>query len=398
MWFSKLIAGSVRIRVDSADPSQLLSALNRSGIRLFNIDYVNELTVETTIGICDLQQAESIVKRRGEYLAEQGRTGLIFTLGKILNRPVLVVGILVLFVMTIFLPSRILFIEVEGNRSIPDKLIVEHAAQAGIQFGASRSAVRSERLKNTLLEGIPELQWAGINTRGCVAVITVTERDLELKKTEAAPVSHIVAERDGLIRSITVSQGTPLCQVGQVVEKGQIMVSGYTDCRIAIKAQRAEAEIYAQTSRSMRAVTLTSHRKRSDILARTQRYRIILGKKQINLWKDSGISDTTCVKMYRESYLTLPGGFVLPVGIGTEYLTFYDTSVSQTEDLSACAWLEEWNEKYLRSHMVCGQILNKGISFRQGDGICELSAKYECLEMIGYNRDEELINSYGEKR
>lgn len=398
MRFGKIITGLVRVQVDTAEPAQLLSSLNRSGIQLFDIGYINEFAVEFTINVKDLSRAVSIVEKRGERIDEQGRSGLLLAVTQVLNRPVIIAGVLFLLFLSAFLPSRILFIQVKGNHTVPDRIIIEHAAQAGIHFGALRSAVRSEKLKNTLLEGIPELQWAGINTQGCVAVIMVTERDPESDETEEAPVSHVIAERDGIIHSITVSQGTPLCQVGQVVEKGQVLVSGYTDCGIAIRAQRAEAEVYALTSRFMRAVTPASYVQRGNVLARTQRYRIILGKKQINLWKDSGISDATCVKMYTESYLTLPGGFTLPIGIGIEQLTYHDEPVLIKEDLRSSAWLEGWNEEYLKSHMVSGQILSKSMSAVHEDGVHQLSAKYECLELIGYNRDEELIDNYGEKR
>lgn len=398
MQIPKSITGMVRIRVESADPAQLLSAFNRVGVRLYNVTYINELAVELTIHAADLPSATSIVEKRGEQIVDRGRKGLLFAIRKVTSRPVLIAGLLLLLVLSVFLPSRILFVEVEGNREVPERLIIEHAAQAGIQFGASRSAVRSEKLKNTLLGELPQLQWAGVNTRGCVAVITVTERDPEPVDNDSAPISHVIATRDGVIRSITASSGTPLCQIGQAVEKGQVLVSGYTDCGIAIKAQRAEAEIFAQTNRFMRTITPTSYSHRGDILARTQKYRIILGKKQINLWKDSGISDATCVKMYKEWYLTLPGGFVLPVGIGVEYCTTYDASVLETADVTNSVWLEKWSEDYLLSHMVCGQIINRKISVAHENGVQQLSANYDCVEIIGSNRDEELINNYGEER
>ena len=102
--------------------------------------------------------------------------------------------------------------------------------------------------------------------------------------------------------------------------------------------------------------------------------------------------------MYEESYLTLPGGFVLPVGVGVEYLTYYDACNIETADFHESAWLSEWTERYLLSQMVCGQIIDQRLDIVQQHGACQLCAQYECLEMIGSNRDEELITNYGEKR
>lgn len=397
MQTTRSVSGSVRVRAQSAEQAQLLSALNRSGIQLYDVTYVDELTVDFTVLACDLTIATKIAKKRGEQLTRQSGSGFVFLLKRILGRPILVIGILIVVFMSFFLPSRILFVEVEGNCNVADRLIIEHASRAGIRFGAARSSVRSERIKNTLLGELPQLQWAGVNTRGCVAVITVTERDPQPNDIELTPISHVIASRDGVIQSVTVSSGTALCQVGQAVEKGQVLVSGYTDCGIAIKAQRAQAEIFAQTNRDLVAVTPVIRYQRGDILGREQRYRLIIGKKQINLWKDSGISDATCVKMYKESYLTLPGGFALPVGIGVESLTYYDIGDPETKVPSASAWLEEWVERYLLSHMVCGQIISRETNIIHRSEIQQLSTKYVCFEMIGSNRDEELISSYGKK-
>ena len=132
-------------------------------------------------------------------------------------------------------------------------------------------------------------------------------------------------------------------------------------------------------------------------MRREQKYRIILGKKQINLWKDSGIYDTTCVKMYEEIYITLPGGYVLPIGIGIESYTYYDAVRPVMNGLTSPSFLNRWTDAYLLSHMIGGSIINKKMTVVQESGIQRLVASYDCLEMIGINRDEEFVNRYGKE-
>ena len=83
----------------------------------------------------------------------------------------MVIGLCLLLLLVCILPTRVLFMRVEGNESIPENLILEAAEDCGIRFGASRSAVRSEKVKNGILSRISELQWVGVNTKGCIAVI-----------------------------------------------------------------------------------------------------------------------------------------------------------------------------------------------------------------------------------
>ena len=147
-------------------------------------------------------------------------------------------------------PGRVFFIEIEGNQQIPDRLILEVVQENGIQFGAVRRDIRSEKIKNILLEKIPQLQWVGVNTNGCVAVISVRERQFENDSQEYS-FGSIVASRDAIIQQITVLRGTQLCKVGQAVKAGEILVSAYKDYGISVKMTGAKAEIYGQTEHNL---------------------------------------------------------------------------------------------------------------------------------------------------
>ena len=57
----------------------------------------------------------------------------------------------------------------------------------------------------------------------------------------------IVAAQNGVIKQITASKGTIVCQIGQQINKGDVLISGYTNCGIVLRAGSAAGEIYART-------------------------------------------------------------------------------------------------------------------------------------------------------
>ena len=118
-----------------------------------------------------------------------------------------------------------LFIEAEGNELLSGEEILAAAEECGISFGASRKYIRSEKVKNQLLSLLPELQWAGINTVGCRAVISVRERAVAENSHPKQYVSNLVAEQDAYILSATVTEGTPMVRPGDSVVAGQTLVS-----------------------------------------------------------------------------------------------------------------------------------------------------------------------------
>ena len=285
---------------------------------------------------------------------------------------------------------------VEGNISLEERLILEKAAYCGIRFGAVRSEVRSERVKNQLLQMIPQLKWAGINTSGCVAVISVRERESEEREVRQTKPGNLIAVRDGVIQSVTVLRGTGVCKVGQAVKKGEILISGYTDCGTHIRAEAAEGEVYGQTKRDLEAVFPNQRVQKGEILKQETKYALVIGKKRINLYKDSGILGTTCDKMYVYWYVTLPGGFQLPVALVREQWTCYETSVITVEPDAQSNQLETFSREYVLSQMVAGKILSSRQTVRHDSGASVITASYTCSEMLGQILYEERIQKNGE--
>lgn len=389
LWQS--LSGMVRIQILSADPMAFLASLYRKGIPVENVTYTDELTVIFSIHRHDEERVCIAADKSGAEWKVLERIGLFWKLYALRNRKLLLFGLTAILAFTLFLPTRIYFIEVEGNVQVADKYILEAAAKCGLKFGTGRQSIRSEKIKNALLGAIPELEWVGINTAGCVATISVRERQRSTPSQQTQGVSSIIATRDGIIQDMTVTAGSAACKVGQAVKAGQILISGYTDCGISIRAERAQGEIYATTSHNLTFVMPQTKAMRGAVNEKKQKYSIIIGKKRINFYKGSGILDTGCVKMYEERSVTLPGGFLLPVTFVKESWYSFEEAANtatvedDTQDLMVIA------DAYLRSQMIAGSILSKQETCSQSQDTLCLVGKYGCLEMIGRERSEEIV-------
>lgn len=394
MRYCKSVRALMRVEFTSASVADMLTAINDSGIAIKDVIPINTLVVEATINSGDYQRLQKLLDRRGESVKIIRRQGLLWILDSVRKRPFLIVGIAMIMLITMFLPTRILFVNVEGNNTVSTKQITQAAEQVGIRFGASRKHVRSERIKNALLAQLPQLQWVGVNTYGCVAVICVEEETTDVKINENK-ISSIIASCDGIIKEITVTRGNALCKVGQAVTAGQVLVSGYTDCGIKIKATSANAEVYAETSHEIEAITPARWHGREYALKDKCRFYLIFGKNIIKLFKDSGISPAGCVKMYVENYLTLPGGFRLPIAVAKEQLIYFTEQPVFASNTTEYTWLDRQSNDYISAHMNAGKILDSESSMVLMGDVIYHYGKYACYEMIGRVRNEEIYKDNG---
>ena len=394
MNFWQSIAGMVEVRLTGADPAGALRAITRTGVEVFDVCHEGDLTLRFTLRRSDFRRVRRLTRKRGEVLQIVDREGMYWTFRRLLQRPVLVIGLGIILALTGYLPGHIYFVEVEGNLQIPTALILEKASECGINFGAERRSVRSEKMKNTLLQALPELQWAGINTYGCRAVISVKERPAQEAAEETSGVSSIVAVRAGIITEITVKQGNRLCAPGQAVKAGQVLISGYTDCGICIRATQAQGEVFAQTQRDFCTVLLTEYKRKGQNIALTKKYSLLIGKKLINFCTDSGISTPSCDKMYSVDYITLPGELRLPIALVTETVICRDTFDQTLEQESAQRMIKEFSTGYLQDTMTAGQIKQRFETVQWSEDACILSGRYACVEMIGKTHLEENLREY----
>ncbi len=387
----KSLNGMVQMEMICADPGTAITQINHTGITLHHADRAEEdIITRFYVRRQDVKKLKQLAEKRGYELLLFREVGIYWIIRRLIKRPILTVGVLLFLFLAMFLPTRVFFFEIEGNTTIPSRLILEKCQQCGISFGASRREIRSEKMKNALLEAIPQLQWAGINTYGCRAVISVGDRTQAEQPQTDNGVCSIVATRDGVITQCTATRGNLICRTGQAVKAGEVLISGYTDCGIAIQATRAQGEIYAATNRSVTAVLPEKWQSQASKTATEKKYSVIIGKKRINFYKGSGISDASCDKMYSESYVTLPGGFQLPVIFVTETLIFSDeTGVTLSQpDLSGFA------DRYLQQQMVGGTVVSCQEDIWTEDGLYKYQGNYACTEMIGQVRNEEIIKPY----
>ena len=390
-----MTSGSVSVEITTADMTGLLSKLNAHGIILHKLSFIDMLTASMEISRNDLSVLQKISFSYGASVKIVKKNGAYWAIQEFLKRPVLLLGLCVHLFFILWLPTRILFISVEGNKKIPTQKIIEQANLCGIRFGVSRRTVRSEKMKNSLLSAIPSLQWAGINTSGCTAVISVRERKEQKEQNTDSGVCSIVAGKDGVVLRCSALRGEHICKAGQAVQKGDILISGYIDLGLCVKGVHAAGEIYAQTKNEIHVITPTDYLYKGTKLSTEKIFGLLIGKKRIFFNKGSGISGVGCDRIYLEYYMTLPGGYRLPFALFVSATAQRNTSV--ISDVGAAQDAAERTARtYLLSKMISGQILQEDVVLRQQGDVFALFGRYICSEMIGRVQHEGLYGKYGE--
>ena len=285
-------------------------------------------------------------------------------------------------------------INVSGQTGLSEKEILKTLEGYGLYIGAYIPNIDTMRLENELVIDTEELSYASINLRGTVAEVVVRERKEKDVENISLP-SNLVANCDGQIESIEVRGGMPTVKKGQIVKKGQLLVSGVIDSQaVGYRLVRARGEIYARISRSFTAEVPLVREKKSRTGEKKTRVTIRFFAKKINLFSNNDISFEKYDTIEEEKRLCLFDRVELPVFI---IKTTYSEYVTETEKISeeqALSIAEKELAGQTEKTLSEAQILAREERTEINDGILTLYANIDCIADI---TSEIFIKMDGEK-
>lgn len=240
------LCGYVVFRAAGGDLPAFLDETARSGVVLKRVRRPGPHVVVAHVAAARFGALRRPARRAGVRVRVVRRKGLPFLVRRLARRPGLLAGFVLACAMVALLSTRIWAVEVWGVPPPQAERVKQTLARLGVRPGVSRSAVDPGRVEQELVEAIPELAWADVSLSGSVARIEVRARRDDQRR-ELAP-GDMVAASDGLVVQVVPAAGWPVVQPGDVVRRGQVLVSGRPPLSAPPGARpvRAAGAVYAR--------------------------------------------------------------------------------------------------------------------------------------------------------
>ena len=169
------LRGLVRLEISGAFPAGVLNRCAARGIRLWNVEYVEECCIRATLyedqleeleglaraGMCELR----VLSRRGGTKNKRflrRRAGLLIAL-------VLVAGLLMASSLFIW------EIDVQGNETLSRGEILRALADCGLEQGSYWPGLSADMIRSRMLTELPSLAWMTVNVSGSRALVLLVE-------------------------------------------------------------------------------------------------------------------------------------------------------------------------------------------------------------------------------
>lgn len=131
----------------------------------------------------------------------------------------------------------------------PNEELEALLTDAGLRTGAFIPDINEDIIEIKALMNTDEYSYISININGTTASVDYEKRHSAAQKENAMP-SNLVASADGVIVRYEVYSGDAVCNVGQTVQAGELLISGFDETKHhGARVVRARGAVYAVTDK-----------------------------------------------------------------------------------------------------------------------------------------------------
>ena len=174
--------------------------------------------------------------------------GISVMISSILKRKGVVDSAVLCILLWSLFANVIWSVSVTGNDKISNEAIVDSLNSLGIREGVFIPSLNTKRLVLDFLLENKEISWMHLNINGTDAIAEISERISPPERVDKIKSSNLVAKCDGVIERADVYSGGVEVEKGEVVQKGQLLVSSFFETRKSGELlRRAKGSVYATT-------------------------------------------------------------------------------------------------------------------------------------------------------
>lgn len=393
-----LILGMVVVRLTGPFPERLINLCAQEGIDFWAMDWLDEHTIRLTTRRYTLGRFLELAGRAGCEVERESSQGLPDFVNRFRTRYAFLVGLVFALCAVSVLSRFVLTIQVSGNEEVPSAVILSQLRQLGVRPGVYGPGLNRRQLAQELLVQVDGLSWAALNLYGTRLEVVVREAIQTPERLDESGYFDVVAEADGVVTHIEPEWGEALVQDGDVVARGDILISGtvtmppplYSELPPRYYQTHARGRIWARTWRVLTAVIPVEAAVKEYTGSEKSVWSLNVLGQRVKIFGTTSISWPMYDKITTVRQAALPGGDALPLALNREVFREYQLQTVEVDLAAAQALLEE--QLLQRLDLLTGEdgeVESTQFTARMNGGCLEVTLTAQCLEEIGQERPGE---------
>lgn len=222
----KKIHNYIKYTVKGLNRDKLINKIYNK-IALYDVKQIDYNLTEYKIKFTDEKSFEKQLKNNNLEIISKNNKGIYFVFKNSILNIGFMLGLIISIAFLIFTNGMYLKCEVQGNSTITSYSIKRAIEEKGIKRYQHLSSINTKQLEKQLAEEFNEVSLISIIKKGNSLIINIKEKVINDEYENVDDFLPIVSDFDGRVTSISLTQGTLNVKVGDIVQKGDILVHPY---------------------------------------------------------------------------------------------------------------------------------------------------------------------------
>ena len=222
------LLGYLTVHISGTSPERFINLCGNRKIYIWNIVRENE-KYKFNLSVRNYRKIKPIVKKTGLIPKIEQKHGLPFLIYKNRKRKGFFLGIIICAVLVYIMSLYIWDIEILGGSKYTPQALLKFLSEHNIKPGIKKKYIDGNKIEEEIRLAYDDIGWVSAEVKGTRLIIKIREINMPVPIVEATAPSHIVATKDAVVKEIITRTGTPKVKPGDVVRKGDIMVSGIVE-------------------------------------------------------------------------------------------------------------------------------------------------------------------------
>jgi similar to stage IV sporulation protein len=241
------LSGILTVKITGKGLERFINTFTRNGLTIWDVKRQGVQSLTFKMKLTDVKKIRMIVKGSGCKVHFLKREGAPFLLKKLFQNSGLLVGAILFILVILMLSNMVWGINVKGADPATEYKIYKELDKMGIKVGKLQLFVDNvESIQQQLSDNIEEITWVGVELKGTTYHLQVVEKN-EPKQPEYFSPQNIVAKKKAVIVDMFVEEGKAVVNINDIVQEGQLLVSGLIGKEGESLQVPAKGEIWGET-------------------------------------------------------------------------------------------------------------------------------------------------------
>ncbi|MEJ8776559.1 sporulation protein YqfD [Pseudogracilibacillus sp. ICA-222130] len=287
MKFHKVIFGAYHLHIHNKHIERFLKKCYEMNVPFYQLCILEKENWSIKILRKDWHKIAHLMEEASIPVTIVGQTGITYYVKRFLYKKEWVVTLVLSSVFLLLLQFVVLDVRYNSMPKYIEKEIEKEIKNIGLQKWAwIPSLDHPKQMEQHIIDQLHSIQHIQIERSGNTYWIDVEEKKVEPEEQHKPP-QHLVAKKSGVIEKAFIVQGDMLVNRYEVVEKGDILVSGeiMSDEDEDIKHYvHAEGAVYATTWYEMNISMPVEQYKEQIVGINAHQYRLRVNNWEIPIW------------------------------------------------------------------------------------------------------------------